>query len=147
MEIKSCKCCNRAFGYNGGPVILCSKCDELLWGKVKEYLKEHPNSSAEEVSKETKVKIDIINDFLADDRLKSDDIDNNINQFDKCQGCGAIIDKGNRYCSSCLEKEKKKKILNEISNIYIEEQRQDIKVSTNNSSRMYTESSRLGRRR
>ena len=136
MKIKSCKYCNRAFGYNGGPVMLCSKCDDLLWDKVKTYLNEHPNASAKEVSSETKVKLDIIDDFLADDRLSIINENNNM-EFNKCQGCGNIIDKGEHYCKSCLEKENKKKLLNEISELYKNEQNEIISVNYTGS-RMYT---------
>lgn len=137
MEIKSCKNCGRAFGYEGGPVILCNKCDELLWEKVKDYLRDNPNATSEEVSKETKISIKIIESFLADDRLSA--IDNETNttiQFNKCQTCGNIINVGEKYCNECYEKEKKKRLLNEIKSLYQEEESKKIEIK-NTGSRMH----------
>ena len=148
MEIKSCKYCNRAFGYNGGPVILCSKCDELLWNNVKDYLKEHPNASSKEVSKNLKIKLSIIEDFIADDRLNTiDDESNNAIKFNKCQICGNIINLNEKYCNDCFEKEKKKRLLNEIKELYKEENKRDIIINKNDSSRMFIETNRYGKRR
>ena len=139
MKIKNCKYCNRAFGYESGPVVLCSKCDDLLWDKVKTYLREHPNSSAKEINAETKVRLDIIEDFLADNRLDIvDDKNNNFIEFNKCQDCGNIIDTGEKYCKSCLDKKRKQQLLNEIKEMYKNEKKPEITVNVNTGSRMYT---------
>jgi len=77
---------------------------------VKDYIYEHPNCSAHEVSEVTGVSVRTIINFLKQDRLESVE---GLSELLTCEKCGAKIKSG-RYCEDCLSdlKRETKRLLN-----------------------------------
>ena len=110
MTINNCKNCKRMFNYQRGP-ILCSKCDEELFSKLKEYLILNENATISEISESTDISISIIKDFIKDDRL----IELRSSSINVCSSCGNVINGDSKYCIDCLNKIK---ISMELENLY-----------------------------
>ncbi len=101
MSIRNCKRCGKIFQYDGVHKI-CKSCrdqEEKEFEKVKEYLKENPNSSINLVSEETGVEKKTIIEFIKNDRLIAEDLE--IDAKLKCQRCGTEIKHG-KYCDKCI---------------------------------------------
>lgn len=120
MSIRNCKRCGKIYQYDGVHKI-CKNCRAQLekdFEKVKEFLKENPDSSISVVSEETGVKKKTIIEFIKNNRLIAEDLE--IDAKIKCQRCGTEIKHG-KYCDRCIsdmknevesvtkKKEKKKK--------------------------------------
>lgn len=99
MEVIGCKGCKRLFNYMSGPK-LCPECLKALEEKfqeVKEYLNKHPNSSMDQVSKETECSVKQIKEWVREERLiLSSALDSGIT----CDQCGTPICSG-RFCDKC----------------------------------------------
>ena len=101
MTIRNCKRCGKIFQYDGVHKI-CKNCrvqEEQDFEKVKEFLKENPNSSINVVSEETGVEKKTIIEFIKNDRLIAEDLE--IDVTIRCQRCGKEIKHG-KYCDKCI---------------------------------------------
>ena len=102
MDVQNCRGCGRLFNYFGGPP-LCQACKDELEKKfvqVKEYLRENPNSSIQQVSDDNEVSTKQIKQWVREERLTfSDDSPVGI----ECELCGATIKTG-RFCENCKNK-------------------------------------------
>lgn len=114
MDVRTCKSCKRLFNYLTGPVV-CSACLEKLEEKfqqVKEYIRENPHSSLQEVSEANDVTVKQLKNWVREERLKfADDSPVGI----ECMNCGAMIKYG-KYCEAC-----KGKMINNLSHAVEEE--------------------------
>lgn len=99
MNVKNCRKCKRIFNYVMGPV-LCPKCreeEEEKFQEVKKYVVEHPGSGIQEVSEACDVNVNLIRQWLREERLVlSDASPIGIN----CEHCGKMIKSG-RFCNEC----------------------------------------------
>ncbi len=99
MEIKNCRSCGRLYNYMGGPN-MCARCLQKLEEKfqeVKEYLRENPKASIDDVAIEKDVSVKQIKQWIREERLSlshpdSSDI--------VCEHCGRHICSG-RFCDKC----------------------------------------------
>lgn len=99
MNVKNCRKCKRIFNYVMGPV-LCPRCreeEEEKFQEVKKYVIENPGSGIQEVSEACDVSVNLIRQWLREERLVlSDESPMGIN----CEHCGRMIKSG-RFCSEC----------------------------------------------
>ena len=99
MDVSNCKNCGRLFNAINRERI-CPNCQKLLDEKfvvVKEFLRENPNSSVEEVSKECEVSTKQIHQWVREERLTFSE---NSMEGIECERCGTMIKTG-RYCEAC----------------------------------------------
>ena len=99
MEVKNCRSCKRLFNYIGGEQ-LCSECKQKLEEKfndVKEYIREHPAATLNEISEENDVSVKQLNQWVREERLAF--TDDSIITFE-CENCGTAIRTG-RFCDKC----------------------------------------------
>lgn len=115
MDVRTCKSCKRIFNYLSGPVI-CPACVEKLEEKfkeVKDYIRENPHSSLQDVSEAKEVSVKQLKTWVREERLKfADDSPVGI----ECMNCGAMIKYG-KYCEAC-----KGKMINNLSHAVVEEE-------------------------
>ena len=99
MNVKNCRKCKRIFNYVMGPV-LCPRCreeEEQKFQEVKKYVIENPGSGIQEVSEACDVSVNLIRQWLREERLVlSDESPMGIN----CEHCGRMIKSG-RFCPEC----------------------------------------------
>ncbi len=102
MDVRPCKNCKRLFNYLSGPAI-CSACREKLEEKfqeVKNYIRENPTASLQDVSEANDVTVKQLKTWVREERLTfSDDSPVGI----ECMNCGAMIKCG-KYCDACKSK-------------------------------------------
>lgn len=102
MDVRPCKQCKRLFNYLSGPAI-CSACREKLEEKfqeVKNYIRENPTASLQDVSEANDVTVKQLKQWVREERLTfSDDSPVGI----ECMNCGAMIKCG-KYCDTCKSK-------------------------------------------
>lgn len=110
MNVKNCRKCKRIFNYVMGPV-LCPKCreeEEEKFQEVKKYVIENPGSGIQDVSEACDVSVNLIRQWLREERLVlSDESPIGIN----CEHCGRMIKSG-RFCPEC-----KGKMTNELQSV------------------------------
>mgnify|MGYP004448278613 FL=1 len=102
MDVRNCRGCGRLFNYVGGQNI-CPACKEELEKKfsdVKEYVRENPNCTINEISEANDVTTNQIKQWIREERLQFAE-DSNIGI--ECELCGADIRTG-RYCEKCKQK-------------------------------------------
>lgn len=95
-----CPLCKSPLKYLGEGHYRCVNCNAEVqddFSKVKEYLFEHPQAPAYEVSQATGIDIDVITGFLREGRLE---IPDGSSIYIACESCGADIRYG-RYCKAC----------------------------------------------
>ena len=71
MNVKNCRKCKRIFNYVMGPV-LCPRCreeEEEKFQEVKKYVIENPGSGIQEVSEACDVSVNLIRQWLREERL------------------------------------------------------------------------------
>ncbi|MQN01885.1 MAG: flagellar protein [Lachnospiraceae bacterium] len=112
MELRNCIKCGKIFGYRGvGPAICdnCKKEAEERFDKVKEYIRDNPLTSINEVAEECHVTVAQIKQWVREERL----------MFSKesgvvfhCENCGAPIRTG-RFCEKC-----KSEMVNDLDGMY-----------------------------
>ncbi len=99
MDVRNCRNCGRLFNYLGGPNI-CQACRdeaEKKFQNVKEYIRENPRASIQEISDDNEVTTNQIRQWIREERLQfSDDSPIGI----ECEICGATIKTG-KYCDAC----------------------------------------------
>ena len=99
MDVSNCKNCGRLFNAINRERI-CPNCQKLLDEKfvvVLEFLRENPNSSVEEVTKECEVSTKQIRQCVREERLTFSE---NSMEGIECERCGTMIKTG-RYCEAC----------------------------------------------
>ena len=99
MDVRNCKTCGRLFNYLGGPNI-CEACRAEIENKfqnTKEYIRENPRASIQEIADANEVSTNQIRQWIREERLQfSDDSPVGI----ECEICGATIKTG-KYCDAC----------------------------------------------
>lgn len=99
MDVRNCRTCGRLFNYLGGPNI-CPACrdeSEKKFQNVKEYIRENPRASIQEISDDNEVSTQQIRQWIREERLQfADDSPIGI----ECEICGATIKTG-KYCDNC----------------------------------------------
>lgn len=102
MEARNCPKCGKVFYYNGKSVVCdsCTKEEEILFQKVRDYLKENPGSKLNDVVKETGVSAKRINKYLREGRLE---VTTGLGDILRCMKCDKPIRTG-KYCETCAEK-------------------------------------------
>ena len=97
MELCNCTKCKKLFSsIKKAPY--CNKCDSEEFGKIKDYLREHPGANGYEVSLNTEISTKIINYYIKEGRLdKYKDV------LKLCE-CGASLKEGQRMCPDCMRK-------------------------------------------
>jgi uncharacterized protein len=101
MDIRNCRRCGNIYNYNG--TVVCNHCSQQEqedFDKVRDYLFEHPNSQAAEISRDTGVDLKVISRFLKEGRLKMEN-GHSGNSLITCEKCGDSIQSG-RFCEKCL---------------------------------------------
>ena len=99
MNVKNCRKCKRIFNYVMGPV-LCSKCreeEEEKFQEVKKYVIDNPGSGMQEVSEACDVSINLIRQWLREERLV---LSEKSPMGISCEHCGKMIKSG-RFCPQC----------------------------------------------
>ncbi len=99
MNVRNCGGCGRIFNYLGGP-ILCQACRENMESKfqeVKEFIRENPGVSIQEVSETCDVPTAQIQQWLREERLE---VTENSAIYLNCESCGASIRTG-KFCEKC----------------------------------------------
>lgn len=102
-ETKMCVRCKRMFTYLGYGHFYCPTCrkaDEEDFKKVKDYIFKNGTAPALEVSENTGISLERINQYLREGRLE---IPENSPIFIKCEMCSADIRSG-RLCPDCAGK-------------------------------------------
>ncbi len=95
--LRNCEECNRVFSHPTRS--LCNECYEEAqksFKTVKDYLRENPGASVAQVSKETEVPIELIQEYIQEGRLDVIPRDAIL----KCAICGSAINVG-RICAKC----------------------------------------------
>lgn len=98
-RLGNCPRCGKLYVRDRQP--MCRSCmeeREREYERCRDYLYEHPNSTMQELSKETGVKAEQIVQFILEGRLII--TKDNPNLFYKCERCGAPIRKG-KLCMNC----------------------------------------------
>jgi flagellar operon protein (TIGR03826 family) len=99
MDVRNCKQCGRLFNYLGGQQIcpVCKQQVEEQFSRTKEYIRENPKATIQEVADESEVSVQQIRQWIREERLEfSKDSPVGI----ECEMCGATIRTG-RYCEAC----------------------------------------------
>lgn len=129
MEVRPCKNCKRLFNYLGGSAI-CPACVEKLEEKfkeVKDYIREKPHASLQEVSEANDVSVKQLKAWVREERLKfSDDSPVGI----ECMNCGAMIKCG-KYCDAC-----RGKMINQLGHAMPEPPKEEVKKKTSDGNKM-----------
>lgn len=99
MDIRNCKSCGNIFHYAIGPVICpaCKESREAQFQQVKQYLEENPQASITKVAEECDVDIQLIRQWLREERLQ---LSSNASLYLSCDVCGISIRSG-KYCDKC----------------------------------------------
>ena len=98
MNVQACKLCGILFNWSGYGDCLCPTCakkNDEQFILVRDYIRDHKNATAAEVTKETGVPISLIEEWLKSERLLQE---NNIGL--KCAKCGKPISAG-KMCKAC----------------------------------------------
>lgn len=102
MDVTNCRSCGRLFNYLSGPQI-CPACKaemEKKFANVKDYIRENPQATIQQVSEENEVSTSQIRQWIREERLQfADDSPLGI----ECEGCGTTIKTG-RFCEACKNK-------------------------------------------
>lgn len=100
QNLRTCKLCGGLYYYKGfgyGYCERCSKLDDEMFHRVKDYIWENGTASVAEVSEDLQVSEKQIYNYLKDGRLE---IPDGSPIYLKCERCGTDIRYG-RYCPEC----------------------------------------------
>ena len=98
MAIINCPKCGKLFSNESGEICaLCRKDDLDAFEKVRQYIKENPDRSITEVSKETEVSQRKIIRYIREGRIE---ISKGMLDDVRCEACNKPIVTG-RYCPEC----------------------------------------------
>ena len=109
MEFCTCLYCNKIISYTRG-ARLCKECDQKLFKKIKEYLRNNKPTNMYVIHEATDIPVKIIKEFIKDSRLEQ-----MRDGIKTCIGCGDIIVDDSKYCPKCMEKAK---ILKQLNNSF-----------------------------
>lgn len=99
MQLRNCSRCGNIFSYINQPICpACQKLEDQEFEIIKQYLREHPNSTVLEVSEATGLDQHLIQEWVRQGRL----ISTEFHITTECQRCGKPI-VGGRYCRACAE--------------------------------------------
>lgn len=99
MNVRNCRKCGRIYNFVPGHYI-CPVCEaqrEEDFQRTKEYVRDHPNCSVNEVVEECHVEMQQIQQWLREERLQLADTSGIMLT---CEKCGEPIQSG-RYCEKC----------------------------------------------
>ena len=102
MDVRNCMMCGRLFNYMGGTPI-CEACKGKMendFQRVKEYIRENPGATIQQIAKDNDVTTHQIKQWVRDERLELTP-DSPIQLF--CESCGTNIRTG-RFCEACKMK-------------------------------------------
>jgi hypothetical protein len=106
IENVTCTICSRVFRSATDTICgICMNNDDMLYRMVRDYIYDHPENTAGEVSLATGVPIRKINDLLSKERIKMVDL----SAFKKpipCENCGKPIKFGT-LCEPCWSSQMK----------------------------------------
>ncbi|GHU44743.1 hypothetical protein FACS1894111_12490 [Clostridia bacterium] len=101
MEVRNCKSCKKLFNYVSG-MLMCPSCKDALekkFMKVKDFLREYPNTAIDEVAEINEVTTKQLKQWVREERLSFSD---SSPVFLECENCGAPIKTG-RFCGKCRQ--------------------------------------------
>ena len=103
MDVRNCRQCGRIFNYLSGPPIcqVCKEKGDAKFQQVKEYVRDHPGSTINQVAEENEVTPKQVKQWVREERLQFSDDSPVVFQ---CETCGANIKTG-RYCDACKKKQ------------------------------------------
>lgn len=98
-EVKNCKMCKRMFQYVSGSMLCptCKQLDEQDFDKVREFLRDFPGATTQEVSDNTEVSPTKIHRWLKEGRLE---VSETSPMALNCESCSVRIRSG-RFCVEC----------------------------------------------
>lgn len=102
MEVRNCRTCRRLFNYLGGQNI-CPECRDKLekqFLQVRDFIRDNPTHTLQEVAEENDVHIQQIRDWIKEGRLE---LTKGSAISISCEKCGAPILRG-RFCAKCSDK-------------------------------------------
>lgn len=101
-EVRNCRRCRKIFMYVTGAQLCdaCKKLDEQDFDKVRNFVRDFPGATVQEVSRETEVPTQMIYRYLKEGRLEVSESSPIALQ---CENCGARIKSG-RFCINCSKK-------------------------------------------
>lgn len=101
-EVKNCRRCKKIFMYVTGAqlCVACKKLDEEDFEKVRNFVRDFPGATVQEVSRETEVPTQMIYRYLKEGRLEVSESSPIALQ---CENCGARVKSG-RFCINCSKK-------------------------------------------
>lgn len=109
MDIKNCRICGKIMQYSGFGIPVCMGCKKSLEEKfqiAKQYVRENPGTTINELAKVADVPNTQITQWVREERLIfAEDSPIGID----CERCGKMIKSG-RYCPEC-----KNSLMNELS--------------------------------
>lgn len=99
FDVVNCKKCGRLFQHLSGPRICgsCQKQIEESFLQVREYVRDNPDASIMEVSREMEVTVEQIKAWIREERLAFTDTSGS---EITCLSCGIPIKTG-KYCDKC----------------------------------------------
>ena len=100
MDVRNCRNCGRLFNYLSGPNIcpVCRDEAEKKFLQVKDYIRDNPRASVNEVAEENEVTTAQIQQWVREERLQFSAGVGGIT----CEKCGVAIETG-RLCKKCKE--------------------------------------------
>lgn len=98
-----CEFCGAGLRYTGVGEYKCNRCRQIMlddYGKVRKYVQEKGSANAAEISRDTGVDKDVI-----DEMIKQGALESSVDAVGKlkCASCGKPISKG-RFCNDCIWK-------------------------------------------
>lgn len=116
--VVNCMCCGKVFNYTSGAKV-CKKCDVNIFLYIKECLENNKSTSAYDISRDIKIPLKIVKDYIMDDRLVALRGDVKL-----CKNCFDIVLEGD-LCESCFNKISLK---NSLANSIIPKSDEKVKV-------------------
>lgn len=98
MALCNCMNCKKIVNIIG-ELELCSKCDEILFNKIKDYMKNNKGVTIDKMCKEIDISPKIVKAYI-----KSGRIEEFIKGLKTCQLCGDIIEENEVYCRQCQKR-------------------------------------------
>jgi ribosomal protein L32 len=98
--LSNCPRCGRLFAKTNAPVCVdCVKADGEKFEEVRLYIKENPNSSAQDVSEKCEISVNRIMHWVREGKLE---LSVGMGELNLCTKCGRPIKSG-RLCERCAK--------------------------------------------
>ena len=111
-ELRNCIYCQILYtDYINFPI--CQRCNPKLEKTIKDYVKEHENSSISDIVKDTGISEKIIKIYLKSKTIEYSDG----TEFCKSPDCYNTVEEGKDLCPDCL---KKLKLISALEDMYYE---------------------------